>query len=84
MARQEHPSQGNGVGGEHCRGVSMYVTTPVVSAAAQTTDVHQLAGLSLVCFDVPLCAASRSVADFAELNTGPPDNLVVALHRFLI
>lgn len=84
MAGKDYSSPENGVGGGHCRPVSMYVTTPVVSAAAQTTEVRHLAGLSLVSLDVPLSAASQSMAEFAELNTGPLDNLVVALHRFLI
>jgi hypothetical protein len=84
MAGKDYSSPENGVGGGHCRPVSMYVTTPVVSAAAQTTEVRHLANLSLVSLDVPLSAASQSMAEFAELNTGPLDNLVVALHRFLI
>ncbi len=71
--------------GDRCRPFSMYAVTPVVNASAATQHAHQLAELSIVSSDLLWVATSTTIADVTELNTGPPpDNLVVALHRFLI
>jgi hypothetical protein len=59
--------------------------TPVVKTAMQVADVHQLADMAVVSVDLPLSAIWTTFTQITELNTGPPpDNLVVALHRFLI
>jgi hypothetical protein len=86
VAKTAGPTHGNGIqSGDHCRPFSMYTLTPAVNTSAPTGDVHQLAELSLVFVDLPFFATSATVAHGIELDTGPPpDNLVVALHRFLI
>jgi hypothetical protein len=85
-AKTASRTHGEGVqGGNSCRPYSIYVVTPAVSTSAQTGDVHQLTDMSMVSVDLPLFATPVTVAPIFELNTGPPpDNLVVALHRFLI
>ncbi len=77
---------GNGFqSGDHCRPFSTYAVTPVVKTAVQVADAHQLTDIAVVLFDLPLSVLPTTFTQVAELNTGPPpDNLVVALHRFLI
>ncbi|HEY2827047.1 MAG TPA: hypothetical protein VGJ04_05545 [Pirellulales bacterium] len=86
MAKSGSRTSSDGLhNGDRCRPFSMYAVTPVVNTSAAPQFAHQLAEVSIVSSDLLLVATSTTIADVSELNTGPPpDNLVVALHRFLI
>ena len=85
MASNARRTNGNGFQSSHCQQVSAFATTPVVNVSTQIQDLDQSADLTLISSDVPSALARTTLEQIAELNTGPPpNNLVVALHRFLI
>ena len=68
-----------------CRPVTAYFTTTAVNGLHRTVLVHPSVG----CFDqtvgMPAIAVGTDVKYVSQLNTGPPpDNLTVALHRWVI
>jgi hypothetical protein len=85
VAKNARQPAGNGVeNGTHCRPFSMYVVAPAVKASLSAGMDHSVA-IVPISFDPLTIVVTTAVAHPAELNTGPPpDNLVVALHRFLI
>jgi hypothetical protein len=71
--------------GGHCRPFSLFVGVTVTNANGQTSDFHQAAEMLPLAIagslPNPFVVSSKTV----ELDTGPPpNNLVVALHRWLI
>jgi hypothetical protein len=86
LAANSRQTTGGGIQGSgHCTPVALYNVTPAVNVSIQTGDNHQSADFVAIVIDAPTSLARTTIEQLAELDTGPPpDNLVVALHRFLI
>jgi hypothetical protein len=84
--RSRQTTTGGGIQGSgRCTPVAFYNVTPAVNVSNQTDDNHQSADFAAIVIDAPASLAQTTIEQLAELDTGPPpDNLVVALHRFLI
>jgi hypothetical protein len=85
MASKTHQPKADGLQNpEHCRPYSTYAVTPVVKGSAHTS-VDRVSMLAIIPLSPLAAVVTKTAVAPAELNTGPPpDNLVVALHRFLI
>jgi hypothetical protein len=69
----------------HCRPFSYFAAVTVTSLSGQSLDLQQPVDVLPVVLHAPLTNAFTAPATAVELDTGPPpDNLVVALHRWLI
>jgi len=86
LARNARKSNGDGLqSNDHCRPFAMYTVTPAVNASMPLGNMQQSANLAIVSLDLPSSLTSTTINHIDELSTGPPpDNLVVALRRFLI
>jgi hypothetical protein len=72
------------VRGRHCTEVAEYVVLPATVAATLAGNDTHAAALALVALDLPLGTVSAHSWRVFQLDTGPPNDLVVVLHRLVI
>jgi hypothetical protein len=85
-AQQTRASDGPGLHvHSRCRPFTAYFTVTAVNGLHRTVLVHSSVGCLDQTVDMPAIAVGAGVKYVSQLNTGPPpDNLTVALHRWVI
>jgi hypothetical protein len=86
MAAKESQSKHDGLNNAgHCRPFSVFVGVTNTNSVGQSWNADQSLAALPVALDASLPTVQFASADAVELDTGPPpNNLVVALHRWLI
>jgi hypothetical protein len=68
----------------HCRQSVEYVVVAATIAPTLADDDSQASAQALVVFDLPPGLAAAGSVHNLQLDTGPPNDLVVVLHRLVI
>jgi hypothetical protein len=85
VAKTNSQPNGDGLNGGHCRPFSLFVGVTVTSTSGHSLDFQQTAEMLPVALDGTFPNFFAVSTEAVELDTGPPpENLVVALHRWLI
>lgn len=70
--------------GHHCRQTAEYVVVLATVAPTLADDASQTSADALVAIDLPPASAATSSVHNRQSDTGPPNDLVVTLHRLVI
>jgi hypothetical protein len=67
-----------------CVQAAEYVVVLATTSPTQADDEFNASILALLSFDLPLVSASTDGEQYLQLDTRPPNDLVVTLHRLVI